>query len=341
MRILFIQTAYIGDVILSLPAIQKIKSEYNNAEIDYICVPKTSEILKNNPYINNVIIYDKRNNDKGIINFLKILIKIRKSKYDIVISPHRFLRSTLISTLSGAKKTISFENSVLSFLYKYKIPYKECHEIVRNLHLLRPLNIFADEIIRPEFFYTQEDINVVNNICKGLKIQNNSFITIAPGSVWFTKRFPSDKMINLINKIDTRRMKILLLGGKEDFKLCNEIIHKSTNNEVYNYAGKLSIMQSAELIKRSKLLLTNDTAPLHIANASGTAVFAFFGPTIRKFGFYPYGEKDKIYEINNLECRPCSIHGGNECPLKHFKCMNLINEEEIASDINKYISSIF
>ena len=104
-----------------------------------------------------------------------------------------------------------------------------------------------------------------------------------------------------------------------------------------NVTGTLTITESAELIRRASLLITNDSAPLHIANAVGTDVIAIFGATVPSFGFYPYGKNDFVFETNGLKCRPCSIHGGNKCPVNTFECMNAISEKDIYDKVKEYL----
>ncbi len=334
MKFLIIQTAFIGDVILTLPMVQVLKRKYTESTVDFICIPKTAPILDNNPYINEVIVYDKRGEEQGLGAFIKLMKEIRKRGYDTVISPHRYLRSTLISGFSGAKQTIAFDNSTLSGLYKNKVEYGKTHEIQRNLSLLKPLGIEETEIIKPELFPGADDICAVDKIISGLAIKSDTkFITAAPGSEWFTKRFPKDKFVTLFNIMDKSDLKIVLIGSKGDYKLCEYIASNSTNNNIYIYAGKLDLLQSAELIRRSALLITNDSAPLHIANAVGTKLIAIFGATNQDFGFYPYGIADRVFEISGLGCRPCSIHGGQRCPTGTFDCMLKIDEKEIADAI--------
>ena len=130
-------------------------------------------------------------------------------------------------------------------------------------------------------------------------------------------------------------MKIFLIGGKADFELCERVKYLSEYDKVYNLADKLTILQSAEVIRRSICLITNDSAPLHIGNAVSARTIAIFGSTLPEFGFYPYCENDVIFEIKDLKCRPCGIHGRAECPEKHFDCMEKINTEKIISAVIK------
>ncbi len=341
MKILVIQTAFLGDVILSLPILQVLKSKMQDCVIDYMCIPKTQDILRNNPHINNIIVYDKHGEGKGLSGLNKIIGEIRKNKYDVVISVQRYLRSTLIAKRSDAERTVSYDTSTLSFLYTDKVEYKQKHEILRVLDLLSPLGIKELQLIKPELYPSDEDKEEVSKIFKGLGITDKKdLICIAPGSVWFTKRFPKDKFVTLFNLMDSDKAKIALIGGKDDEKLCDYIISRTTHNEVYSFAGKLSILQSAELIKRSALLITNDSAPLHIANAVSAKVIALFGSTTKDFGFYPTGESDKVYEISGLKCRPCSNHGKQECPIHTFDCMNNIPEKEIYEEVKRTLLNL-
>lgn len=333
MKTLIIQTAFLGDVILSLPLVQVLKKSKPESVIDFMCIPATAELLKGNPYINRTIIFDKHDSDKGVSGFKKIVSRVKENKYDIVISVQRFTRSSLISKLSGAPKRISYANSSMNYFYTDKVPYRNVHETQRVLDLLKPLGIEHNAKVIPELYPSDDDKKEVDNIFRGLGIKSSKeLICIAPGSVWFTKRFPEEKYIELLDMLDKVPFKVALIGGKGDSKLCESIISRTTHNEVYNFAGKLTVLQSAELIKRSSLLLTNDSAPLHLANAVGTKVLAIFGSTVKDFGFYPTGESDRVFETNGLKCRPCSNHGKKSCPIHTFDCMN-INPKDIYSEI--------
>lgn len=338
-RILIIQTAFLGDVILSLPLLQILKKKYPSSGLDFLCIPGTAQLLKNNPYVNEVIVYDKRKSGAaGLYSLIRIL---RKKKYDLIISPHRSFRTAIISKLTFPKKSITFDKSSLNFLYDEKVRYESSlHEIQRNLKLLTPLGIYENNIVRPELFPGNEEIEIVNKFLSGSNIRvNDRFMTIAPGSVWFTKRFPKEKFVKVCDLLENDNVKIVLIGGESDNNLCEYILNSSLNKNIINASGKLSVLDSAELIRRSSLLITNDSAPLHIANAVGTDVIAVFGATIPGFGFYPYGQRDVIIETLGLNCRPCSIHGGNECPVKTFRCMNEIDEKKIFESVRFLLKS--
>jgi heptosyltransferase II len=339
-NILVIQTAFAGDVILTLPVLQVLKEKNPDVKISLMCIPEVSNLLQNNPNVDEVILYDKKGSQKGLLQFGKLIKLVKSKNFDLIISPHRSFRSTLISHFSKIPNTISFDTSAFSSKYKTRVIYKkDAHEIVRNLSLLAPLGIEINEIIPPKLFPTQKDVNLVDELLKANNIfEYEKFITLAPGSVWYTKTFPEDKFVKLLGVLNDFNVKIVLIGGEDDSGLGALIKVLSKNLKVYNFAGKLSYLQSAELIRRSKVLITNDSAPLHLANAVGTRVLAIFGATIPEFGFYPFGKDDKIFQVNGLKCRPCGIHGGNKCPVRTFDCMNKIDETEIALEAMRIIA---
>jgi heptosyltransferase-2 len=338
-RILVIQTAFIGDVVLTLPLIQVLKERYPGTVIDMMLIPSTAPVVRNNPYISELIIYDKHGkseNEQALNKMNKVLKLVREKKYDIIISPHRSARSAIISFFSGAKSTISFDTSAMSFFYASKVKYRnDLHEIQRNLKLLEPLGITEDKIIRPELFPGDEEKQKVDSLLKNYGVlRDEKIIAVAPGSVWFTKRFPEEKFANLINLITERKNShIFLIGGNSDKETGRQIQLMAQNGLLHNTIGELSILESAELIKRCEVLITNDSAPLHIANAMETKVVAIFGATVPEFGFYPYNPSDKTIQAAGLKCRPCGIHGGARCPIGTFECMKLIKEEDILKEI--------
>ncbi|MEO6694718.1 MAG: glycosyltransferase family 9 protein [Ignavibacteria bacterium] len=336
-KILIIQTAFLGDVILTLPLVQVLKKYFPDSQIDFLCIPSTSILLKNNPYINEVYPYDKKNS--GINGLISLVKKIRKIRYELILSPHRSFRSSLISYFSSASKSVSFDTTSFSFLYSDNIVYdRGIHEIQRNLKLLEPIGISQTEIVRPEIFVSEQERRKVNSIFYEHRFKpDEKFIVIAPGSAWFTKRFPEEKFITLCNLLITLNLKIFLIGGKEDKKTSDFILYNSRNKNLINVTGNLSVLESTELISKAELIITNDSAPLHIANSVDTKVIALFGSTVPEFGFYPYGNNDIVIATEGLSCRPCSLHGKNKCPVGTFVCMKNINEGKIVSEIKKML----
>ena len=161
-------------------------------------------------------------------------------------------------------------------------------------------------------------------------------VAVAPGSVWPTKRWLSEGFAGVVEILwRKRRVRSVLVGGEGDVALGGAIAER-VGKAAANAVGRFSLLASAEVIRRCRVILTNDTAPLHLAVAVGTPVVAVFGPTVPAFGFAPYGAGHTVIQ-RRLACRPCAIHGGKRCPEKHFRCMREISSEEVVRVVEGYL----
>jgi lipopolysaccharide heptosyltransferase II len=337
---LIVQTAYPGDVILTLPLIQVLKKEYPDSTIDVMVILKCADILANHPSINEVIIYDKHGSDAGLLKFAGMVKEVRKKKYDCAFVPHKSIRSALLVKFAGIPERIGFIKSSGKLFYSRRMPYQEsAHEIERNCSLLKAIGIDPQHKEFPQIFPNFHDKKKVSHYLSEHGIQHvNNLIGVAPGTVWPTKQWPLERYIQLVEMLSSNGFPVVLIGGKEDTDICERIKNEIGSKSVSSSAGKLSLLQSGELIHRCKLLVSNDSAPMHLAGAMRTPVIAIFGATIPEFGFAPYGELDVVVETKGLTCRPCSIHGGYRCPIKTFDCMNQISVHTVYKEVLKLFS---
>jgi len=334
-RILVIQTAFIGDVILTLPLMQVLKKKYPAAGIDIVAVPRAAEIFANHPAVSRIIVYDKRGSEKGIGGFLRIRRQLLEKPYDLVLVPHRSLRSALLARSVRATLRIGFDRSAGRWLFDRVVRYDAAaHEIDRNLSLLAPLDATVPNGELPRLYPSEADRCVVDDaiIAMGLPPEPN-LIAVAPGSIWNTKRWPADRYAALCRLVSKDYNAVVLIGGKDDTALCRDIRAAAGAGNIVNTAGMFSLLQSAEIIRRCRAIVTNDSAPLHLAVAVGTPVAAIFGATVPGFGFGPRGERDVVIETNGLKCRPCAIHGGEKCPIGTFECMKSITPERVVEAV--------
>lgn len=339
-KILIIQTAYLGDVILTLPVVQNIKKQLPDAEIDFMCIPQTEDVLKNNPYIRKLVVYDKKGGSK-FKKLKEIISNVRKSKYNIVISPHRSFRSALITHFSGAKTRIGFNRNSMSNLLTNRVAYiNNTHEILRNLELVKPIpgiTLTVDnQILKPELFPSREDTEIVNTL---IDTDKTNRISLAPCSKWFTKQLPGSKSMDIINNLIKRGFEVTLIGGNDDKPYCGELENGLKNKMLLNLCGKLTPLQSKVVIEKSKCLISVDSAAAHIGASTDTPIAQIYGSTVPAFGFYPLTSKNIIIENNRLSCRPCTDHGRNSCPLKHFKCMEELSTAEIIKSVENLIKN--
>lgn len=338
-RYLVIQTAFIGDAVLTLPLVQVLKKVDVEASVDVLVIPRTSELFSNHPAINQVLVFDKRGKDSGLAGLRRFAHFIAGTKYDVALVPHRSIRSALLPWLGRIPSRIGFDRSAGWFLMTQTVRYDpSVHEVKRNLSLLRPLGIQWAGKELPSLFPTATDVQKVNEFLEDSGLSKSSpFIGIAPGSAWQTKRWLK-RFAEIAKSLVLEGVPSVLVGGKEDEQLCLEIKAGTASNRVAISAGHLSVIQSAELIRRCRILVSNDSAPMHLAVAMRTPVLAIFGSTVPGFGFAPYGNHSVVVETNNLPCRPCSVHGSQRCPIKTFDCMVNISASAVFNKVREMVA---
>ena len=331
MRILIIHTAFIGDIVLSTPLIKKIKDTYPDSDITYVTTPSGEAILKNNPYLNNIIVYDKRGEHKGISGVWQLGKRLRYENFNMVITPHRYLRSSILSWLSRSPIRKGYDIASGSCLFTEKIKYDRTkHEVEKLLSFVAPENKKRYEI---ELYPGEKEKMKGDNLWKENLLEDKKVVVLAPGSKWFTKQWPVEyfnKLAKSLKKLSNVRL--IVVGGKDEINLPIE------KENIIDMRGKTSLLELADILSRADVVVTNDSSPIHIASAfKKPRIFALFGPTIEKFGFFPWSLNSKVFQVNGLKCRPCGIHGGKSCPEKHFKCMRDILPEEVFNEIKKYL----
>jgi heptosyltransferase-2 len=325
MKILVIQTAFPGDAILTLPMIQELKKRNEHSLIDVLCIPSTKEIFDASPAVNSTIVIDKKGVQKTILSFIKFVKKIRYNGYNKVISPHRSIRSALIVWLLGVADSVGFSNSSLPFIYKEVVNYNtSVHEVSRNLSLIRFEAGKDNWKIRPQLFVNESSEKKVKDFLNENELSN--FIAIAPGSVWKTKIYPADYYKRVIEYFIDDGYKILLIGGMEDKVLCDNLVGEQN---VVNASGSFAFIETAELLRNSRLLICNDSAPTHLGICADIPVLTLYCSTIADFGFYPYNDRSNYLSYDKLDCKPCGIHGYSECPIGTFDCGKLLQPEVV------------
>jgi len=284
-------------------------------------------LLDNNPHLRQVLIWNKK--EQKYKNLFKLISQIRTQKYDAVINLQRFFGTGLITALSGGTERIGFKKNPLSLFFTKKVAHEignGTHEVERNLALISQWT--DTEILRPKLYPSSSDFSKVK--------QTNRYVCLAPTSVWFTKQYPKERWIELINKMPVD-VRVHLLGGPPDKAACAAIANAATHPNIINQAGQLSFLESAALMASAQMNYVNDSAPLHIASAMNAPVTAFFCSTVPSFGFTPLSASATILETKEaLACRPCGLHGKKACPEGHFKCGVIsVSEEFIAEQLNQ------
>jgi heptosyltransferase II len=340
-RILVFQTAFIGDVVLTLPTVQTAVKLFPGARITFVAIPAAAELLRNHPAIAEIVPYDKRGSARGIRGALALARRLREGNYDVALVPHRSMRSALIVWWSRIPRRIGFSTSAGRVLFTDVIPYDpSVHEMLRNADLLGPLGMAWRDPGMPAVYPSQEDRRAVDALLGGHSGSGDAegspvLVAIAPGSVWATKRWPESSFAALALELESAGATVVLVGGEADRELCERICSVLRRGLVA--AGRLTLLQSAELLRRCRVVVSNDSAPVHLAAGVGAPVVAIFGATSTAFGFAPRGPRDVVVETHGLPCRPCAIHGGHRCPEKHFACMEKIHPFQVLEQVRQFL----
>jgi lipopolysaccharide heptosyltransferase II len=312
-RILIIQTAFIGDVILATALLEKLHRFFPDARIDFLLRKGNESLFRDHPFLNQLVIWDKK--QKKYRNLFSLIRRLRRERYDLVVNLQRFFATGLITWLSRGKLKLGFDKNPFSFATR-SIPHRfgdGTHEVERNLQLIESLT--DESFQKPRLYPNEEDFQQFQ--------ADQPYVCMAPTSVWFTKQWPAEKWVELIDRIPAH-ISIYLLGAPSDQHACEKIKNQSHHARVESLAGKLSLLASAALMSKAMMNYVNDSAPLHLASAMDAPVTAIFCSTIPAFGFFPLSSQSKVVETaTELDCRPCGMHGHKACPQGHFRCSEI------------------
>lgn len=321
MKFLIIRFSSIGDIVLTTPVIRCLRQKFPEAEIHYLTKKNFLPVLINSPYLTSIHIIEK--DIDGVIDELKQI------QFDLIIDLHKNLRTLRLKQALREIKSVSFnklniEKWLLTNLKINTLPLR--HIVDRYMATVSNLGVTYDHK-GLDYFIADEDRVKQDDIPTS---HSQGFIAIVIGAAHNTKKLPNEKLAELCGKIDHP---IILLGGQEDF-FNGEKIAKSNNVKIYNACGKFKLNESADLIRRSKFVISHDTGLMHIAAAYKKYIISVWGNTVPAFGMTPFETSYDVMEVKKLYCRPCSKIGYDKCPKGHFKCMNNIDINAIVVLVN-------
>lgn len=323
---LVIQTSFLGDVILTTPLIAELAKR---GPVDALVTPEGAAVLANNPNLRTILRYDKRNTYGSALGLWQTIKAIRsKRPYEKVFLAQGSFRSGLLGMMTGSRERIGFATSSGRLLYTTQIRYRpDLHHAERLLSLaFAGEPSLSAEPVRPRLYPSDDDRAIVDGFVRRGTDADAPFVALAPGSAWGTKRWPY--YVDLARRL-APDFRIAIVGSKADTEVAAKITDAVGADGVINTAGSLSLLASAELIGRAHAIVTNDSAPQHLASAMGTPTLTIFGPTVPEFGFGPLAERRGVAGHEYLECRPCHRHGPQRCPLGHWRCMRELTTEHI------------
>jgi heptosyltransferase-2 len=339
-------------MILTTPLLERLAED---GPVHVLATPANAGILANHPAVASVIVFDKRGQDRGWGGMQRMARALRDTGAKRAYMAQGSLRTAAIARLAGIPERIGFDTSPGRVLYTRQVHFDASQHHVERLWRLAEPASFAEATRdvertvatrtetdrtprRPSLYPGPADRAQVERLLAEVGHEVAPFIALAPGSVWATKRWPSydDLAAELTSAIHATSMRIAVIGGDGDRELADAIVAKVASHggpAVIDAVGRLSLLASADLISRAAVLVTNDSAPLHLASAMNTPTIALFGPTVTSLGFGPLADIHRVVEQAALSCRPCGAHGARRCPLGHWKCMRDTSVKDVADSL--------
>ena len=297
MKILIIHTAFIGDIVLSTPLIQRLKDMYPDSVIDYLTLPANKSIIDNNPNLNEIMLYDKKGKDKGIRGFFRILKILKEKKYDYAVIPHRFIRSIALAKLAGISKIVGFDVASGAWMLDKKVHYDmKKHEVERLLDLVD----YEGERIPIRIYPTDENKMKIRNILEksGYEEATQKIIVVAPGSQRPEKMWPIEKYREVIQRLSEDSKNVIVITGS---KVEKGLPLKFSKRNVIDLRGEINLLEFSALLSYTDVVVGNDSSPIHIASGfEKPFVIGIFGPGKRSLGFFPWKEKSNVIEDNEF-----------------------------------------
>jgi len=338
MKILVIHTAFIGDIVLSTPLIQRLKDMYPESEIDYLTLPSNQSVISNNPNLNEILLYDKKEKDKGIKGFLRVLKILKQKKYDYAVIPHRFIKSILLAKFAKIPNIVGFDVATGSFLLNKKVHYDmKKHEVERLLDLVE----YKGEKIPIRIYPVKENFIKIDKILKNHGYFGNErqkLILVAPGSQRAEKMWPIEKYRKVIERLKKNKNYFIgITGSKVEKELP---LNFENDKNVIDFRGEINLVEFGALISRADIVVGNDSSPIHIASGfEKPFVIGIFGPGKRSLGFFPWTKKSNVIEDNefyenNIVKIPVHQH---EYRKDYYRGIPLIDTERVYEEILRRI----
>jgi heptosyltransferase-2 len=324
MNVVVIQTAFLGDVLLTLPLCQAVKNVFPEAHVTFITTPSAAAMVASVGCIDRVVEFDKRGKHKSLKGQRELAAELSSESKMHVLVAHKSWRTALLLRSLNADYAVAYDDSPARWFADVAVQVPPgLHAAERYLLLLKPLLKVGDKL--PTLSEsTPVKLQPMHTISDGG--ESKPHIVLAPGSVWKTKQWPAKHFRALAERLVQDGLRVSVIGDASVAEVASGL------TGVTNFAGKTSMQQAAQIVAAASILVANDSAPVHLASLQNVPVVAIFGPTIPEFGFGPFSRNSVVVE-QNLTCRPCSDHGTDLCPLGTHECMNTVTVEMVADQI--------
>jgi heptosyltransferase-2 len=323
MKILIVQTAFLGDTVLSTPVIGAVRARFPEAEIWFLGTPGGVELVRRDPFLAGVIPFDKRGADAGLGGLWALARRLRAHRFDRVYALQRSVRTAVLLRLARIPERVGFRSARLAWLYTERIDRPtDRHDVERNVAILGATPSASELELR---LFPPSRSEVRSEVRAALP-PARQYVALAPGSKWRTKRWDAEGYATVARAYRERGHAVVVVGSPEEAEVCAFV---ATAGDALNLAGKTDVAEFAAVIGEARLLVCNDSVALHIGSALKVPTVAVFCATSPRFGFGPWRNKATVVEHTGLACKPCRRHGSERCPTGTESCMRDVPPDRV------------
>lgn len=339
MNHLYVQTAFLGDLLLSVPTLKQIRYWSPKSELTVVCRRGYGQFLADLGLCDEVIELHREQKSE----FAQTL---KGRTFDTLFCPHQSVNTHKMIKAIRAETKIGYRRWWNQSYFDHRVERRlDWPEAIRQLQLLTP--VYDSMALKVESFEHHPDgipqwsemllpnldwkstivQDLINQKAQGFKV-DQPFVCLAPGSVWPTKRWIKDHFIKVATQLARQNFQILVIGAPEERELCEKVQSQVPNS--FSLAGLLNISQSLMVLSKAKGLICNDSGAMHMASLLHLPTIAIFGPTVPALGYKPWNPKAELLEDESLLCRPCGQHGARYCPIGTHRCMLDIRPSQVS-----------
>jgi lipopolysaccharide heptosyltransferase II len=341
LRLLVAQTGFLGDVVLTTPLLATLRQHLSPSSLTVMTTPQAKPLLECHPVVNQVLVDAKRTDGHGPLGLWRMAQRLRRERFSLAVAPHKSFRTALLLMLAGIPQRIGFRQSPGWFLYHCtanRDPHR--HEVERILCIMRAFGLEPEDCDRkPLVAYSQEAKTTADALLQEVGMDEHApLFVVCPGSVWATKRWTVDGFAGLVQKLHQHYGRVLLCGGPDDAQVA-QMVHARSGQCGINLVGRADLQTFMALVDRAQLVISNDSAPMHVAVARDVPVVAIFCATTPSLGYGPYSDRAVVVEKKDLFCRPCSRHGSPTCPRGTEDCMRQVTVADVLAGVDTLLAN--
>ena len=365
-KILLIKLSAVGDVIHTIPVLNKLRRRYPSAQLDWLVTPAIAELLRHNPAITNVIEFAREDWSRPwtpapFVSYARLAAKLRANGYDLVIDMHGQFRTAVFALATGAPVRIGFdrprarvwdasprtfsaearkhawqgarEGSWLAYTDHIPVPTLDLHAVDRYLSVGPILGLEEDP---PDFSFPipQAASANIESLLHRHDIAGAPLVAMAPGTIWETKHWGTDKFAEVARHFLQKGFAVALMGSRRERVVCEEVARLAPGS--VDVAGETTLTELAALVRRSAISVTNDSGPMHLAVALGRPVVSVFGPT-DPIWIGPYGRADAVLRAG-VPCSPCLLRQLSRCRYDHV-CMENVSAPAVIERMERVLGN--